>query len=194
MYVRVHAAKFFSEEKCNVTKLHERSKQRINQRNAYDAKRAARRTSSTDGGVQPTPTVNLRSSRDNAKAFAALHARRFRHLRNQANFTRSRKSSGVPTDLKRAQPLKNCAVSTVAARRDPCPAELREGPLLSSSGFFSRTCHHRAQLPSWQFLCGAVVTPWWSPRRTVLLRTVATRRPLSPTGDRRLLALPHPSP
>lgn len=92
--------------------------------------------------MQPAPTVNLRSRRDSAKAFAAPHARRFRHRRNQASFTRSRKSS-CPLRLEEGEASQeldgllrpspsHCGGEDHQPRATPCPAELRVGPLLSS--------------------------------------------------------------
>ena len=89
-----------------------------------------------------------------------------------------------PLRLEKARRLKNWAVLPLC--------QGRSAPFFA--GLLPRPSHHRAQLPSWQFRRGAVVTPWWCPRRAVLLRTVATRRRQSPNGNRRLLALPHPSP
>ena len=87
----------------------------------------------------------------------------------------------------------HCGDEDHQPRATPCSAELRVGPLLSSPGFFQDLLTTERSSPPGCSV-GAVVTPWWCPRRAVILRTVATHRPQSPNGDLRLLALPHPSP
>ena len=66
-------------------------------------------------------TVNLRSRRDSAKAFAAPHARRFRHRQPSQVHRFSQEFS-----------------------RFLCSAEFRAGPLLSSPVFFQNLPHRRA--------------------------------------------------
>ena len=157
---------FFVEKNDDKSQNCTKSLRTIHKGNTYNVQRASRTTSSTDGGVQPSPTVNLCSNRDSAKTFANTTREKVQpptqpnqlHLFSQQFWCHLRLEEGDASG-RRGPPT---ATPAPRSSRWVCSFLRR-----ASSRTFSQSGVPQLALPS---QCNG--DPWLCPRRPVLLKTV----------------------